>query len=220
MPFPFLLPFFISHPSFSSFLRCHCAALPCLLLSLFRSSVTRKRTLIAWHSAQTNTSGHRSGERERERETRTTSTTATTTRTASECDASSYGTDGRIGWKHGKRRRRTVAARLHQSCTGCYSESTPVPHLGFVPLQIHRYIQRREAPVVVSLMYMYSVYLLTYRAEPKPINIDRAVGPSVRPSARPPALSLSPSPPPLFFATSMLSLRPPSLGSRRRCLPR
>ena len=68
MPFPFLLPFFISHPSFSSFLRCHCAALPCLLLSLFRSSVTRKRTLIAWHSAQTNTSGHRSGERERERE--------------------------------------------------------------------------------------------------------------------------------------------------------
>ena len=101
-------------------------------LSLLRSSVTRKRTLIARHSAQTNTSGHPSGdrrrtqrERERERETHADNIdygddneqseredgmlqvmARTTTMTAALAESGGEGSNGRS----------PTAARLDQSC--------------------------------------------------------------------------------------------------------
>ena len=85
-----------------------------LPLSLLRSSVTRKRTLIAWHSAQTNTSGHPSGDRrtrrKRERDARGGGQYRLRRRQRAEReeggrDASSYGADDDSGGGGGVGRR-------------------------------------------------------------------------------------------------------------------
>ena len=157
-PFPpsFLLSFFLSlsriaplvfFPPFSLRRWCHCSCVtlpvPCLvlLLSLFRSSVTRKRTLIAWHSAQTNTSGHRSEERERrgQHRRRRRQRADRASERASGRDASSYGTDDddrRIGWKEGRkegigsvegRRPRPLPDLIRAAGVGRSGESTFAP---------------------------------------------------------------------------------------------
>ena len=84
--------------------RVGCAALALSFAFVSHSDGrTRTGTLIAWHSAQTNTSGHRSEERERERDADNIDDGGDNEQ--SERDASSYGTDDdrRIGWKEGRK---------------------------------------------------------------------------------------------------------------------